>query len=77
MAIQSMEGVANPLIIKWIRKFSKILYEKLKQTTFAKNLRNVEILELDELFSYCKKKLTKCIYGLLLIDSEIKLLTLK
>ena len=55
MAIQSMEGVANPLIIKWIRKFSKILYEKLKQTTFSKNLRNVEILELDELFSYCKK----------------------
>ena len=54
MAIQSMEDslktlkswVANPLIIKWIRKFSKILYEKLKQTTFAKKskkCRNIRI----------------------------------
>lgn len=34
-----------------------------------------QILEIDELFSYCQKKLTKSRFGLLLIESEIRLLT--
>lgn len=32
MAIERMEGVYNPLIIKWIRKFSKILRQRLNET---------------------------------------------
>jgi len=37
----------------------------------------MSILELDELFTYCQKKLTKSTFGLLLIVAEIRLLTLK
>lgn len=77
MSIERMEGVPNPLIIKWIRKFSKILRSKLNETPIPNDAKDIQILELDELFSYCQKKLTKSTYGLLLIGSEVKLLTLK
>lgn len=77
MSIERMEGVPNPLIIKWIRKFSKILRQKLKDTEIPEDIRDIQIIELDELFSYCKKKRTESSYGLLLIENEIKLLNLK
>ncbi len=77
MAIERMEGVPNPLIIKWIRRFSKILRSKLNETPIPKDAKDIQILELDELFSYCQKKLTKSTYGLLLIGPEVKLLTSK
>ena len=77
MAIERMEGVPNPLIIKWIRKFSKILRQRLNETEIPKNAKDIQIIELDELFSYCQKKLTKSTYGLLLIGGEVKLLTLR
>lgn len=77
MAIERMEGVPNPLIIKWIRKFSKILRQRLNEVPIPKDAKDIQILELDELFSYCQKKLTKSTYGLLLIGSEVRLLTLK
>ncbi len=76
MSIERMEGVSNPLIIKWIRKFSKIIRQKLNETPIPKDIKDIQILELDELFSYCQKKLTKSTCGLLLIGTEVKLLTL-
>jgi transposase len=75
--IERLEGVANPLIIKWIRKFSKILKAKLNEVEIPEDAKKIQIIELDELFSYCKKKLTKSTFGLLLIETEIKLLILK
>jgi transposase-like protein len=77
MSIERMEGVPNPLIIKWIRKFSKILRNRLNEIEIPDDARKIEIIELDELFSYCQKKLTRSTYGLLLIEHEVKLLTLK
>ena len=77
MSIERMEAVPNPLIIKWIRKFSKILRSRLNEVEIPEDARKIQILELDELFSYCQKKLNPSMFGLLLIGSEIKLLTLK
>lgn len=77
MSIERMEGVPNPLIIKWIRKFSKILRSRLNEVEIPEDARKIEIIELDELFSYCQKKRIESTYGLLLIGTEIKLLTLK
>ena len=76
-SIERLENVPNPLIIKWIRKFSKILRQKLNETKIPDDVKDIQIIELDELFSYCQKKLTKSTYGLLLIEHELKLLTLK
>jgi transposase len=77
MSIERVEGVPNPLIIKWIRRFSKILRRRLNEAEIPDDARKIEIIELDELFSYCQKKLTKSTFGLLLIESEVKLLILK
>jgi len=76
-SIERLEKIPNPLIIKWIRRFSYILRQKLNQTKIPDDAKDIQIIELDELFSYCQKKLTKSTFGLLLIGSEIKLLTLK
>lgn len=77
MSIERMEGVPNPLIIKWIRKFAQIVRQRLNEVEVPANAKEIQIIELDELFSYCQKKLTKSTFGLLLIETEIKLLTLK
>ena len=55
MSIERMEGVPNPLIIKWIRKFSKLVRQRLDSVKIPEETKDIQILELDELFSYCKK----------------------
>lgn len=76
-SIERLENVHNPLIISWIRSFSKKLQEKLQNQKVSEDIRNIEILELDELFTYCQKKLQKSTFGLLLIGTEMKLLISK
>ena len=76
MSIERMEGVPNPLIIKWIRKFEKIIRQQINETRIPDDIKDIEILELDELFTYCKKNSTKSTYGWLLTETEIKLLKL-
>ena len=49
----------------------------LVSTPIPDDIRDIQILEVDELFTYIQKKETKPTYGLLLIGSEIKLLTLR
>ena len=65
------------MIINLIRAFSKKLQEKLQNQKVNEDIRNIEILEIDELFTYVKKKLPESTYGLLLIGTEMKLLILK
>ena len=76
-SIERLEEVSSPLIIHWIRQISSIVREKLRSATIDENAKNISILEIDELFSYCKKNSAKSTFGLLLIGTEIKLLTLK
>ena len=76
-SIERLEKVPSPLIIKWIRRVSHIVKNRLSQVEVPEDAKKIKILELDELFSYCKKNLTKSTYGLLLIGTEIVLLTSK
>ena len=76
-SIERLEGVPNPLIIKWIRKASNIVKQKLLEVKVPDDIKKISIIELDELFTYCQKKQTKPTFGLLLIETEIKLLILK
>jgi transposase-like protein len=76
-SISRNEGVSTPLIIKWLRGFAKILRARLNEVEIPQNARNIEILEIDEMFTYCQKKLTKSTSGLLLIGDEMRLLILK
>ena len=49
MALERLEGVPNPLIIKWIRNYSKILKELIAKATVAETIKSTTILEIDEL----------------------------
>ena len=68
MALERLEGVPNPLIIKWIRNYSKILKELIAKATVAETIKSATILEMDELFSYCKKQ--NRIYVWLAVDRK-------
>lgn len=73
--IGANEGIYSPLILKWIKKFSSIVTQKINKTKINEDCSNIEILEIDELFTFYKKNKTKPIYGLLWTESGIKLLT--
>ena len=50
MVLKRLEGVPNPLIIKWIRNYSKILKELIAKATAAETIKNSSKLETDEIF---------------------------
>jgi transposase-like protein len=54
-SIERLEGVPNPLIIRWIRDSARIISELSKLSNSSQEAESVEILELDELYSYIKK----------------------
>lgn len=76
-SIERLENISAPMVINLVRNFSKKLQEKLKSQKVPDKIRDIEILEIDELFTYCQKKLQKSTYGLLLIGTEMKLLISK
>ncbi len=76
-SISRMEEVSPPVIIDWIRNYSSIIKDKLSSVELPAEAKNIQIIELDELFSYCKKKVNPSMYGLLWTESGIKLLISK
>lgn len=89
-SIERLENVSNVLVIKWIRKFSKIIKNKLNiAANKVHDKEDVAIVEIDELVTWIKKNREKIkqqgklskenipSYGLLLIGTDLKLLTLK
>ena len=62
-----MEEVSATLIVYWIRKMGSMLREKIESTKVPEKAKDVEILEVDELFSYCQKK-TSRVYVWLAVD---------
>ena len=49
IVLNRIEGVPNPLMIKWFGNSSKILKELIAKITVTKTIENVAILEMDEL----------------------------
>jgi hypothetical protein len=73
-SIERLEGVAASLLVHWIKNFSKLIREKLSVTKIPDDVKQVEILEMDELFTYYQKKAKEPMYGLLWTETGIKLL---
>ena len=73
-SIERLEEVPSSLIIHWIRSFSKIIREKICSIKVPDNAKEIEILEMDELFTYYQKKVKEPMFGLLLTETGIKLL---
>jgi transposase-like protein len=76
-SIERLEGISNPLIIYWIRHFSELIRKEIKRVEVPNKLQDIEILEVDELFTYYKKSKIEPMYGLLLTETGIKLLISK
>ena len=54
-SIERLEGVPNPLIIRWIRNSASFISGLLKPSAPVERLEDVEIMEMDELYSFVKK----------------------
>jgi len=71
-------GCSHPLLLRWIKKFAQSVKDEL--ITATNNLEEntlPDIIEMDEIYTRIKKGLTKCQYGLLILDNEVKLLHIK
>ena len=76
-SIERLEGVSNPLIIYWIRHFAQLIGKELKRRTVPLAPKDIAIVEIDELFTYYKKRPSEPMYGLLLTETETRLLISK
>lgn len=80
--IERLTGIRNSQISKWIEStadYVKSAFEEARNS--VSTIEDIEILEIDELCTYIKKspKMAEStsLYGLLLIEGQIKLLILK
>ena len=76
-SIERLEGVSNPLIIYWIRHFAELIRKEIKRRPIPSSPKDIAIVEIDELFTYYKKRPDEHMYGLLLTETETKLLISK
>lgn len=76
-SIERLEGVSNVTVLYWIRQVGDLIRIKLTNRSVTNDLRDIEILEIDELHHFCQKNSTLCGCGLPLIAIGTKLLILK
>jgi hypothetical protein len=76
-SIERLEGVSNPLIIYWIRQFAELIRKEIRRMPIPENPKDISIVEIDELFTYYKKRPNEHMYGLLLTETETRLLISK
>ena len=74
-SIERILNVSNVLILNWIKNIGKnieniINYNKELYKRKDNKKDKINILEMDELYSYVKKNKTKLKYGLLLLEKE-------
>jgi transposase-like protein len=62
-------------VFSWIKRAGEIVDQMVKERKHEKE--SIEVLEMDELYTYIKKKSVKHEYGLLLIGTDSKMLRLK
>ena len=68
--------VSHSLVIKWIKSIHKNLSDKIERQEKRKS-ESLDIIELDEIYTYIKKNKTGCQYGLLTVGNKSVLLNLK
>ena len=71
-SIERILKVSNVLILNWIKNIGKNIERIINNNDIEKkkNKKNINILEMDELYSYVKKNEIKLKYKLLLIETE-------
>jgi len=73
-SISRLENVSGALIIYWIRHFGELIRKEVLRKPIPSELREVQIMEMDELFTFYQKKHKEPMCGLLWTGTETKLL---
>jgi len=73
-SIERVENIPASLLVHWIRNFSKMIHKELNSVKISESAKEIEIIEMDELFTYYKKRPSEPIYGLLWTETGTKLL---
>ena len=68
-------GVPFQLVHTWIRKAGNLTEQEIAKKRIP--ARDIEVLEMDELYTYIQKKTGKSGYGLLWMGTEMKLLRIR
>ena len=76
-AIGRIKKVHNSVVSYWIRKMGVTVKEEFKKKIDEVQDKDIAIMEIDELFTYVKKKRTKRMYLVLWTETDSKLLMLK
>ena len=76
-AIARVKKVHNSLVSLWVKQIGEISKTSFSEKIKDVHPKNVNILELDELFTYVKKKKIKRIYLALLTETICELLISK
>lgn len=76
-AIARMKKVHNSVISSWIKKMGSVVKEEFTKKIEEVQSKDISIIEIDELFTYIKKKKIKHMYLLLSREIGSELLILK
>ena len=76
-AIARVKKVHNSMISAWIKQVDKVIKDAFIEKLKDIQPKDISILELDELFTYLKKKKIKRMYLVLLTETYSELLILK
>jgi hypothetical protein len=76
-AIARLKGVHNSVISLWIKQMGQVTKDAFSEKLAEIQPSDISVLEIDELFTYIKKKKTKRIYLLLLTETSSELLISK
>ncbi len=76
-AIARVKKIHNSLVSLWIRQIGEVVQEAFVEKIQEVEPKNINIVELDELFTYIKKKKIKRIYSVLLTETGLELLISK
>ncbi len=76
-SIERRLGVSVPLLLHWLKQAGATIEAMIKEAKIPETEKDIQIIELDELYTFYEKKAKKPMCGLVLIESEIKLLMLR
>ena len=66
------------LLVRWTKELAKHFKRQLEKANNNASEKEIpDIIEMDEIYTRVKKGLTKCRFGLLILEDDVKLLRIK
>ena len=76
-AISRAFGMSFKAVANWVKALRQEMDDQIQEARKAlKKDKSPDIIEMDEIYTYCKKKANGCLFGLLILDGKSVLLDL-